>query len=37
MSTGESIPKIKPERAVSFGDAIFAFAKVCDETINRYT
>jgi hypothetical protein len=37
MSIGGSILKIKPEHAVSFGDAIFAFTKVCDHTINRYT
>ena len=34
MSIGGSIPRIKPDHAVSFGDAIFAFAKVCDHTIN---
>jgi hypothetical protein len=37
MSIGGSIPRIKPEYAVSFGDAIFAFAKVFDDTIILYT
>ena len=37
MSISGSIPRIKPEHAVSFGDANFAFTKVCDHTINRYT
>ena len=37
MSISGSIPRIKPEPAVSFGDTIFAFAKVCDHTIILYT
>ena len=37
MSISGSIPRIKPDHAVSFGDTIFAFAKVCDNTIILYT